>query len=380
MIYIFYLSLAVLMYTYFIYPLYMFTRAKIAPKRVHKDEGYTPSVSVVFSVHNEEASVGQKIANILENGYSQDRLEVLVGSDGSDDGTNGILSRAVNTAVKASIFEKRRGKISVVKELVSRATGEIIVFCDTRQMFEKGAIRNLVSNFADKSIGCVSGDLIFERAAGSTGASTGVGLYWTYEQFIRRAESAVHSMIGAAGAIYAIRKELYQAPPDNTILDDVYIPLAIARRGYRCILDSASRAYDKPSSRPRQEYARKVRTLTGNFQIFVMFKELLVPFKSAVAIPLVSHKLMRTASPFFLGMFFVSNLFIADLDFYGVFLLAQFMLYSSAVAGMLLYKSEKKTILTKICSTSYMFCVMNFAALAGLYRFVTGKQRVTWER
>jgi cellulose synthase/poly-beta-1,6-N-acetylglucosamine synthase-like glycosyltransferase len=187
-------------------------------------------------------------------------------------------------------------------------------------------------------------------------------------------------MVGATGAIYAIRSRLYSPPPRDTILDDVYIPLAIARQGYRCIWDKEAKAYDRPAYTPEEEYRRKVRTLAGNYQIFAMFKDLFVPFKNAAAIPLFSHKLLRVLAPIFMIILFISNLAIARYGDYGAFLIIQILFYILAILGGMSYKSQSDRLLIKAASTAYTFCLMNFTALAGLYRFISRKQSIAWEK
>jgi poly-beta-1,6-N-acetyl-D-glucosamine synthase len=346
-----------------------------------KGMNYKPFVSVVFSSYNEEKYIGDKIKNILSSDYPKDKMEILVGSDGSTDGTNKIISEVSNNKnVRAFMFKERRGKISVISDLIKEAKGDILVFCDTRQIFGKEAIGHLVANFNDKKIGCVSGELMFERDEENTGVSTGVGVYWSYEKIIREAESQAHSMIGATGAIYAIRRELYKEPPLNTILDDVYIPLAVVRRGYRSIVDENAKAYDKPARYPREEYRRKVRTLAGNYQIFSMFRDLLVPFKSPVFVPFFSHKLLRIIAPFFIIALFLTSAALARQGLYRFALAAQIVFYALAVSGGLLYHAKRRSIPVKLAYVAFMFCEMNLAALAGLYRFVFGKQGVVWEK
>ncbi|MDP3789085.1 MAG: glycosyltransferase family 2 protein, partial [Candidatus Omnitrophota bacterium] len=279
MIFIFWFSMAVLLYTYFGYPIYVFFKADRARYSIYKDYDYKPLVSVIISVHDEEARIGRKIDNLLSSSYPPDKLEILIGSDGSTDGTNKILSGVRDERVRAFIFPERRGKVSVLNDLVLKAKGEILIFCDARQVFDKDAIGMLVSDFADERVGCVSGELVFNDKQESNRISSGIGTYWNYEKFIRDCESMIYSMVGATGAIYAIRRDLYSPPPGNTILDDMYIPLAITRLGYRCILDREAKAYDDPANMPQQEYRRKVRTLTGNYQIFAMFKDRFNPFR-----------------------------------------------------------------------------------------------------
>lgn len=369
-----------LFYTYAGYPLCVFIRARYHKNTVAKDTGFKPFVSVIMSAYNEESHIEKKIKNLLESDYPKDSLEILAGSDGSTDATDLVLSRMADKRLKVFIYKERRGKPSILNDLVTKARGEIIVFCDARQIFEKNAISQLVANFADEKVGCVSGELVFESLANETEVAKGVGMYWEYEKFIRKCESAVHSMVGATGAIYAIRKELYLPVPSDIVLDDVYIPLNIARIGYRSILDQDAKAYDRPALAISEEYRRKVRTLAGNYQIFFIFKDLLIPFLKPVSLALVSHKLFRVLAPFFLIAAFLSNLFMAMQGSYVLSLAAQAAFYALAVLGALTCRQKSKKSVIKIASTAYMFCFLNFTALAGLYRFLSGKQKIAWER
>jgi len=379
---IFWFSLVSILYVYAGYPLYTFIRVKVFGKYVRKDFNYTPFVSVIISVYNEERYIENKIKNILGSLYPAEKLEVLVGSDGSQDGTDAILSRISDERLRTFIYKQREGKASVLNRLVTHAKGEIIVFCDARQTFDKNAIRNLVSNFSDESVGCVSGELVFINRGGNTTISEGIGIYWKYEKFIRKNEAGAHSMVGATGAIYAIRKALYSPIPVNTVLDDVYIPLAIARKNYRCLWDETAIAYDRPAISPDIEYKRKVRTLAGNYQIFGMFKDLFNPFKNVIAIPFFSHKLLRVMSPFFLISLFISNLFMARHGFYGAILILQILFYMLAVIGGVNNGTPcgRNKLLMIIAGPIYSFGLMNYTALVGCYRFLSGKQNIAWEK
>lgn len=379
MIYIFWISIIVLLYTYFGYPLYVVLKAKFVKNNIEKNTDYRPLASIIMSAYNEDAFIERKLNNLLESNYPKDKIEILVGSDGSTDHTDTLLMRMAGSTVKSFIFKERRGKPSVLNDLVGKAKGEILVFCDTRQIFDRDAMGHLAANLADERVGCVSGELIFDNNSNTNGISEGVGIYWDYEKLIRKSESAIHSMVGATGAIYAIRKDLYTHLPKDTILDDVYIPLSIARKGYRCIWEPLARAYDKPAFTPDEEYKRKVRTLAGNYQIFAMFKDLLIPLRNAVSAPLLSHKLLRVLAPFFMITLFVSNLSIAKIGIYGACLIFQILFYLLAIMGSATYKQRSKRMVIRLATTVYMFCLLNFTALAGLWRFVTGRQRIAWK-
>ncbi|MFA6320567.1 MAG: glycosyltransferase family 2 protein [Candidatus Omnitrophota bacterium] len=380
MTFIFWISAVALFYTYLGYPLFLALHAKLSADKVKKDMAHKPNISVIISAYNEEDHIEQKIENLLRSDYPPEKFEILVGSDGSNDKTAEILSHLSKNKVKVFVFPDRRGKPSVLNDLVGKAGGDVLVFCDARQLFDKNAISQLAANFADDKVGCVSGELVFEKSDSDNGVSEGVGFYWNYEKMMRKSESAVHSMIGATGAIYAIRRKLYTPLPKDTILDDVATPLAIVRQGYRSVWDEEARAYDKPAFTPEEEYRRKVRTLAGNYQAFSLFRDLLVPCKSPVAIYFISHKLLRVLAPFFMISLFVSNLFISGQYPYSFFFICQIIFYVLAILGSFTYETKRKRLIAKIASTAYMFCLLNFTAIAGLHRFITGKQNIAWEK
>ena len=268
------------------------------------------------------------------------------------------------------------GKATALNVGVELATGEVIVFADARQRFEARAIRELVANFADPAVGAVSGELLLD---GGAGVGESVGLYWNYEKWIRKNESRFDSVIGATGAIYAIRKSLWQPLPPMTILDDVYTPMQIAMTGHRVVFEDRARAYDKAANSARREFARKVRTLTGNYQLCQLMPRLLVP-TSALLLQFYSHKLMRLAAPIFFLLLFAINVAIITLQgaplFYSAALAAQLIFYACVAAGAILLKQQRKV---RLLNFAYVFSVMNAAALVGLIYFIVGKRDV-WVR
>ncbi len=379
---LFFISLAAVFYIYIGYPALAFLLAKIIRNPVKKDNGYQPGVSIILSAYNEQAHIEKKIQNLMQSNYPTDKIEILVGSDGSIDKTNDILLRLKSANVNVFIYSQRRGKINVLNDIVPYAKGEIIIFCDARQMFKPDALRHLAANFNDKKIGCVSGELVFTEKENHTGISHGAGVYLKYEKFIRRCESAFSSIIGATGAIYAIRRELFIAPPKDTILDDVYIPLMIVKKGYRCIVDKAAIAYDYPALQARQEYQRKIRTHVGNYQIFLICRALFNPFRSNVAMQFFSHKFIRVISPFFLIALFAINICLATNICYKMFFWGQIAFYLMAAVGMIIYnKPERKNkLIGKFVTAAYMFCLMNYAAFMAFFKFILGRQKIAWER
>ncbi len=368
---LFWTSILITLYTYLAYPLFVYLISHFCKQKVRGIYVY-PTVSVLMSAHNEEKNIESKILSLLHLDYPDQRIEILIGSDGSTDKTEEIISKYANHRLKLFRAQNRQGKPNMLNILAKEAKAEIIVFTDARQNLDKDCLKELVKNFADAKVGSVSAALHFEDTQNKAG--NGVGLYWKYEKFIRKCESAMGSMLGATGALYAIRRELYPELPKNLILDDVYIPMSIVQKGYRAIFDSKAKLYDRYSRNAKEEFLRKTRTLAGNFQLFVYMRWLLNPWKSPIAWQFISHKFMRLVVPFALIAIFIGNFFILSNYFYWITMILQVIFYSLALFGCAYRRSNR------IFDIPRMFCVMNSAALVGLYKFLTHKQDVLWQK
>ncbi|MBN1870053.1 MAG: glycosyltransferase family 2 protein [Candidatus Omnitrophica bacterium] len=341
---------------------------------------WEPTVSVVLSIWNEEDVIERKVKNLLSLEYPAEKIEFLIGSDGSSDQTNEIIRQISDPRVHFIESVKRRGKMATLNELAKAAKHEVIVFTDARQTFKKDAVRVLVRNFNDPKIGCVSGELMLAEKEGAT--AKGISLYWNYEKFIRKAESRIHSMLGATGAIYAIRRELFLAIPEHIVLDDMFVPFKIIQKGYRAVFDSCAIAYDEVADSPKEEYRRKARTLYGNYQIFWSFRDMFNPFKSPIAVQLFSHKFLRVLIPFFMIALFFMNWHLSSRLLYGLFFDLQKIFYLMAVIGGLA-RNQKYGILkgiSKACYIPYVFCLLNFSAFVGFIRFIIIGQEIRWEK
>jgi biofilm PGA synthesis N-glycosyltransferase PgaC len=379
MIVIFWLFLFLIIYCYFGYPVAISLVAKLRVRPVRK-EAILPTVSLVISVWNEEDVIEGKIKNLLSLDYPPEKLEILIGSDNSTDKTNEIIGRSANDRLRLVESRERRGKMFMLNDLVWQAKNEIVVFTDARQSFARDAIKQLVANFADPAVGCVSGELMFSSKDGGT--AKGINLYWNYEKFIRKQESQVHSMLGATGAIYAIRRELFAHIPGRVVLDDMFVPFKIIEKGFRAVFDGTAHAYDEVADSPQEEHRRKARTLYGNYQIFGLLPQMFNPFKSPIALQLFSHKFLRVVAPFLLIAIFLVNFFLAGQPLYKILFILQIIFYAMAVTGGLA-RHKKYGILrlvSKVCYVPYVFCLLNFSALVGFFRFLGAKQEVGWEK
>jgi cellulose synthase/poly-beta-1,6-N-acetylglucosamine synthase-like glycosyltransferase len=335
------------------------------------DTGACPTISIVLAACNEAAHIGAKLHNLAAMDYPADRVEILVGSDGSTDGTDDIV-RAHPSGARLFRYE-RLGKTGVLNRLVAEATGEILVFMDARQRVAADALRRFAAHFMDPCVGAVGGELALTGADGEE-TSDGVGVYWRYEKWLRRRESELRLVTGLSGALYALRRELFIPPEDDTILDDVMIPLGAARRGYDLRVDDAVKVYDRVADEDR-EFHRKVRTLLGNFQMFGRLLRRPRPFPPRLVFSLVSHKVCRALTPPALLGLLVGSVGMPSGPARTLLLAGQGVVYVLGAVGLASRRGPRGRLVS-VCST---FCVLNAAAAVALFRYLTGRYRTAWK-
>lgn len=331
-----------------------------------------PSVSVVLAVRNEEARIAARLENLLAQEFDG-ALEIVVVSDGSTDATCDIVSSFAPRGVRLLKLGSPVGKAAAVNRGVARAGGGIVVFADARQRFERDAVARLAANFRDPSLGCVSGELVFLKD-GTSAIQQEMGAYWRYEKSVRRLESRCGSVVGATGAIYAVRRALYRTLPAETLLDDVLTPLNVIEQGYRCRFDGTAVAYDVVSKDAGQEWTRKVRTLAGNWQLIALRPELLLPWANPCWWRLISHKLMRLVVPFLLIAMLASGALLSS-PCYRTATIVQLAGYGTALAGLLIPPLRR----FRLVKLGYFLLVMNAATVAGCWRWLTGGCASVWQ-
>lgn len=307
---IFWLCVLGVVWCYAGYPLSQLLRARMWPRPVRRGAPADGAiVSVVLAVRDGAEHLRRRVENLLAQEHPAGGLEVLVVCNGCTDGSEAIAAclSEEDERVRVLVSAPEQGKAGALNLGVAHARGEFVVFADARQSFAPGAVRALLETFADPEVGAVSGQLVIER--GRAAAVEGVRLYWGMETALRLAESRTGSVVGATGAIYAIRRKCFEPIPPNTILDDVWLPMRIAMAGYRVMLEPAAVAVDRASADSRREYLRKRRTMVGNLQLVRQIPELLSPVRNPLFVRFVSHKLLRLATPFlFLGMLLAAAL------------------------------------------------------------------------
>jgi cellulose synthase/poly-beta-1,6-N-acetylglucosamine synthase-like glycosyltransferase len=348
---LFWLCGALIGYAYIGYAIWLSLCTRVHNRPVAK-QYYAPNISIIIAARNEEANLPNKLENLRRLAYPQDRIQIVITSDGSTDRT-------------ASILREQTPYISPVK----RATCEILVFLDTRQFVEPNAISELTSCFADPAVGAASGELLLETTYGTPSADA-LGIYWKIEKVTRKLESASGSVVGVTGAIYAIRRELYTEIPRGTILDDVFVPMNVARMGKRVVFQPSAIARDRVFSEKGKEFSRKVRTLTGNYQLLRLAPWLLSP-ANPLLFRFISHKLLRLLVPVLLILMLVASA-VAKGPFYRAIFWLQVLFYVLAAIGML-SPSTKKFKPVGIASTLVM---LNAAAALAFYNFVAGRNKV----
>jgi len=303
---VFWLSVSLLTLVYAAYPAFMSLLAG-RPKVKHSGADL-PHVTVVIAARNEEAVITPKLLSVIGQAYPEDLLDVVVVSDGSTDETAARAREVGGDRVRSVELQNPVGKAAAVNEAMKHATGSIVVLTDARQPLDSEAVRHLIENFSDPRIGAVSGDLRYDRSLES-GMQRALHRYWDYEKRIRLGESRMHSVVGATGALWAIRRELWVDLPAGTLLDDVYAPMRIVLAGHRVVFDPRAWAHDKASEGDEHEFRRRVRTLTGNYQLLALLPDLLSPFRNPVWLQFALHKIGRLVSPLLLlGMLIGSGL------------------------------------------------------------------------
>jgi cellulose synthase/poly-beta-1,6-N-acetylglucosamine synthase-like glycosyltransferase len=375
LILLFWSSLFLILSSYLGYPLILVILSAIFGKEPKKAD-ITPSVSLLIPAYNEEKVIAQKLENSLALDYPRDRLEIIVASE-SNDKTNEIVKGYQEKGVQLFIYQEREGQSALIYKTVPKCRGEIIVFTDANAILTKDALKQLVRNFAEPEVGCVSGQLKYpatkKMALGQT-----EGLYWRYEIFLKEQESKLLSLLGASGSLYALRKELY-SPLSKKRSNDFELPIRVRQQGYGVLLEKEALSFEDPSPSIFQEFKRKSRMI-GQFSISasLLLKKSFSPFQPLLIFQLIFHKILRWLGPLFLILIFTSNLFLLAKPFYRWTMLLQIGFYCLALFGWQQEMRGKKV--NPFFSLLYYFFMVNLACLVGLLKALLGLQKSYWEK
>lgn len=372
---IFWVSLVTVFFVYAGYPLTLLFLRVVRFRPTSFNDEVLPSVSLVIAAYNEEKVIFEKLENSLALAYPKERLQIVVVSDGSTDKTNEIVQSFCQRGVLFFNMPSRGGKTRALNYAVPRTHGEILVLSDANAMYQPDAIRKLVRHFSDPTVGAVSGDVRLFDAAESYAESE--GFYYKYERWIQELESQIGSIIGADGAMYAVRRNAYQAPPNAIIVDDFVISMCVARQGFRVVYDAEAVAFENGTSGASEEFRRKTRIVAGGIQALKL--GLGVPnFQQPLLVYCyLFHKLIRWCLPLLLIAALTSSGFLLGGALYQAAFIVQVICYLIAMGyalGLLDFARVKWV------GVPFYFCLVNGAALLGIWRGLVGSQPVTWQR
>ncbi len=366
----FWIAAAAVVYPYAVYPILAWTLARLRPRPIRAEGPAPRSASVVVAAYNEQENIVRRLDEMTTLLAAADLDgEVIVVTDGAADATAALARAHPSPMVQVLELPTRVGKAAALSEGCGAAVHEIIVFADARQTWAVDALPRLLSTFADPAVGAVSGDLVVQPAAGVLG---GVSLYWRFEKWLRRQESRFWSGVGATGAVSAVRRELFRPIPCGTILDDVYWPMQVVLQGYRVVHDDQAHVFDRLPDKTRDEFRRKVRTLSGCLQLMTRLPAVLSPQRNSVWLQFVSHKLLRLLAPWGLLTLLVASL-LASGPFYRAALVCQATCYLLALLGLTTPAGRWRP-----CAAAASFLVLNSAAWVAFWVWALGRAETAW--
>ncbi len=378
---LFIVLLALCFYAYIGYGAVIYLLVKLTGRaKITYGGGYCPTVSLIIPCFNEGEALRDKLRNTLDLSYPREKLEIICICDGSSDGSEKIPLEFKE--VKTMYSPERRGKLAAMKRAVAEASGEILVFCDANTVLNPEAIAMLVLPYQDGTVGAVSGEKSIISTAGAEASSGGEGMYWQYESFLKKYDSFLYSLVGAAGELMSCRKSLFQYLPDNTVLDDFMLSMKIAEAGYKVKYVPEARASEYASANVAEETKRKIRIAAGGWQSIFRLPKAINPFHNPMlTFQYISHRVLRWAViPFVLVVLLVLNHLLViyrEGAFWVILLGLQYCFYGLALLG---HAWREKPAPFRAFFIPYYFCIMNYCALLGFERWLRDAQPATWER
>ena len=372
---LFWLGAAALAYTYAGYPALIALISLIRPRRVLQRDD-TPSVTIIITAYNEERALSAKLKNTLALDYPRDLFEIMVASDCSSDRTDEIAQSFHSFGVKLHRQPQRLGKTATQNAAVAKARGDIIVFSDATSLYEADALRKIVRNFADPTVGCVGGRLIYVDA-GDTGIGRGARSYWGYETFLKRQESRAGSLIGVSGCLYAVRKSAY-VPLEDDACSDFIIATKIVEQGLRTVYEPDAICREETNQRHDHELRMRVRVIGQTFADLWRCRAMLNPFRSGLyGFQMLSHKLMRYFIPLFLVVLFATLAALMPISsFYRMLFVAQSLGY---VCGAICWLLKGLGVRSRVLALPHYFVLANVASVIAMFQFLRGERYARWE-
>jgi len=379
---LFWLGLAVVFYAFLGYGLILYLLVVFKRKAGKYTNGganrFEPAVSLVIPCYNEAPILSDKILNCLQLDYPDELLKIYFITDGSNDNFREVLGDYPDIIL---LHEDRRGGKTAAENRAMRIIDTpVVVFSDANTMLNKDAIKNIVRHFQDPKVGCVSGEKRVMVEEKDSASAAGEGLYWKYESFLKRLDSEFHSAVGAAGELVAFRTNLYEALPEDTILDDFMQSMLIASKGYKIVYEPDAYAMETGSASIKEEMKRKIRISAGGWQSIQRLWHKITPKKDfTLYFQYLSHRVLRwTVTPFLMSFIFLLNILLWNTHgVYQMLMIGQVAFYLAALVG---YFLENKNIRLKALFVPFYFCMMNYAVILGLIRFVGNRQEGIWEK
>lgn len=384
MVIAFWITFALIVYTFVGYGLVLyamvFIRRIIKGKRLLPNTEDLPTCTLVIAAYNEEQFIREKIANTLALEYEPGKLEILFITDGSNDKTPEII--AGYPEFRLMHRDQRMGKVAAMHRAFDTLATEIVIFTDANTILNKQALINIARHYSDKTIGAVAGEKRIRVDESADAGTAGEGFYWKYESALKQWDSELNTVVGAAGELFSVRRELYESVPDDTILDDFMISMLIAAKKYRIVYEPQSYALEYASHNIREELKRKIRIAAGGIQSITRLLPLFNIFRyGLLSFQYISHRVLRwTIAPFLLILLLPLNIALIlerVHSIYWLVFMGQVLFYTSAAAGMLL---ENREIRIKVFFIPYYFCVMNYAVIMGIIRYLSNRQSAVWEK
>lgn len=383
----FWCLLGLLLYTYFGYGVLIAFLAKIKSVFSSKKASlYTtsdkdlPSVCVLVAAFNEADFIEKKIQNSFKLDYPKDKISFLFVSDGSNDDTPKLIEQHKN--IRHFHKAERMGKIAAVQRVMPHVESEIVVFTDANTLLNKDAVYKLIRHFKDEKVGAIAGEKRVKTGVGASASGAGEGIYWKYESLLKKWDSKFHTVVGAAGELFAIRKKLYHPVELDTLVEDFKMTMEIAANGYKVVYEPEAYAIEGPSDNITEEFKRKKRIAAGGWQAVYRLRRVLNPFKYGwLSFQYISHRVLRwTLAPFSLPLILLLNIFLCvngNNELYNYLLFLQIFFYTLALIGWVL---EQRKLKLKVFFVPFYFCFMNYAVFAGLLSLIKGQQSVVWEK
>jgi cellulose synthase/poly-beta-1,6-N-acetylglucosamine synthase-like glycosyltransferase len=379
----FWISFFLIFYTYIGYGIVLFFMIKVkrlfVGKPILPNSTNLPSLTIIVAAYNEQDFIEEKIKNTLSINYPENLIQYLFVTDGSIDNTPTIVSRYPQITLLH--LPERKGKIAAIHRSMQVIKTDIVVFTDANTFLNKDALINIARHYSNANVGAVSGEKrvqIDETAS----ATAGEGMYWKYESKLKTWDSELYSVVGAAGELFSIRTNLYQPVPQNAVIDDFMISMLIAKKGYKIVYEPTAYASENTSENIKEELKRKVRIAAGGLQSIIWLKDLLLPIQfPLLSFQYISHRVLRwTITPFLMILLLILNWLLVFQDFslfFCLILVAQVSFYSLSLLG---WYFESREIKVKILFIPFYFCMMNWAVIAGIFRYLKGNQSVLWDK